>query len=453
MSTWTVDQVLALAPDESSAKAGQGLARPGKWEDLGRSEGAVWGATQGSGKDPYRCRIDLSEPAFKCSCPSRKFPCKHGLGLLLVLAQHPDAIPEAEPPDWVSEWLEQRARRHEAKAARAAQPREVDAKAQAKRAAQRAARVEDGIAQLSLWLADLVRQGLATAQAQPFSYWQTAAARLVDAQAPGLARLVRNLGETVASGEGWQSRTLAAIGRLHLLCEAHRRIGELPEDVQADVRTAVGWTTPMEELLKRPCVSDTWCVLAQRVEREEQLRVQRTWLLALSSGRPALILQFAAGTQGFEQSFRVGSQFAAELVFYPGAVGLRAALVGKRGEAIDPPRALPPAPSLNDAMAGYARALSQQPWLELWPMRVGGVRPAVVSETRSLRLTDEDGRVLPIVERFDGGWHLVAISGGAAIEVFGEWDGQALRPLGAVSDGRLLALSATQAGTMLARVA
>jgi uncharacterized Zn finger protein len=25
--------------------------------------------------------VDLSGPAFRCTCPSRKFPCKHGLAL------------------------------------------------------------------------------------------------------------------------------------------------------------------------------------------------------------------------------------------------------------------------------------------------------------------------------------------------------------------------------------
>ena len=41
---------------------------------------------QGSAASPYQTGIDLSEPAFQCTCPSHKFPCKHGLGLFLLLA-------------------------------------------------------------------------------------------------------------------------------------------------------------------------------------------------------------------------------------------------------------------------------------------------------------------------------------------------------------------------------
>ena len=77
----TEEQILQLAPDDSSVKAGKGLATLSKWVLRECSGRAVWGHCQGSGKNPYQTVIDLNDIAFKCSCPSRKFPCKHGLGL------------------------------------------------------------------------------------------------------------------------------------------------------------------------------------------------------------------------------------------------------------------------------------------------------------------------------------------------------------------------------------
>lgn len=65
---WTSQRVLELAPDGASAKSGQDLSRPAKWAVLGRTDRALWGEIKGSGKSPYQVRIDLSEPAFKCSC-------------------------------------------------------------------------------------------------------------------------------------------------------------------------------------------------------------------------------------------------------------------------------------------------------------------------------------------------------------------------------------------------
>jgi len=71
----TADQITALAPDAASLKAGRGLATPRKWQDLGADGGALWGLALGSGAEPYQTRLDLTDFASKCSCPSRKFPC------------------------------------------------------------------------------------------------------------------------------------------------------------------------------------------------------------------------------------------------------------------------------------------------------------------------------------------------------------------------------------------
>src|SRR5262245_56147828 len=119
---FTADAVLALAPDDASAKAARGLTSPAKWPTLGADARAVWGECQGSGSKPYQTQVDLAGPTFKCSCPSRKFPCKHGLALLLLRAAEPRRFPEgAAVPPWVEEWLSGRQERAERKEQRAAE--------------------------------------------------------------------------------------------------------------------------------------------------------------------------------------------------------------------------------------------------------------------------------------------------------------------------------------------
>ncbi|MET8867104.1 SWIM zinc finger family protein [Nonomuraea sp. NPDC004580] len=116
---WSRDQVLALAPDASSRKAAQGVATPAKWPVRGHTGRVVYGECKGSGSTPYLACVDLSEPAYRCSCPSRKFPCKHALGLLLLWSD--EAVPaETGAPQWVTEWLGSRAERAAKSAARAA---------------------------------------------------------------------------------------------------------------------------------------------------------------------------------------------------------------------------------------------------------------------------------------------------------------------------------------------
>ncbi|MFV2120576.1 SWIM zinc finger family protein, partial [Streptomyces sp. Act-28] len=107
---WTAEQVLALAPDAASRRAGSRLGTAGPWSDTGCGDaGAVWGLCEGSGSTPYRTVVDTAGPAYTCSCPSRKFPCKHVLGLLLLWAADTAAVPAgASVPDWAERWLEGR---------------------------------------------------------------------------------------------------------------------------------------------------------------------------------------------------------------------------------------------------------------------------------------------------------------------------------------------------------
>src|ERR1044071_3523793 len=156
MPEWSVQQIQQLAPDAASLQAAQGLAKPGKWDTLGSHERLLWGECQGSGANPYQVRVDLQDVAYKCSCPSRKLPCKHVLGLLLLMVN--GAVQSsATLPAFVTEWSGNRAKRAESKQSKeAAAP---DPQAQARRSEKREARVLAGIEQLEAWLADLLKQG------------------------------------------------------------------------------------------------------------------------------------------------------------------------------------------------------------------------------------------------------------------------------------------------------
>ncbi|WP_143670457.1 SWIM zinc finger family protein, partial [Streptomyces antimycoticus] len=111
---WTAEQVLALAPDATSRTAGGRLAAAGQWSGAGAHGQAVWGLCSGSGSKPYQTVVDLNGPGYRCSCPSRKFPCKHALGLLLLWASGEGGVPGGgEPPEWAEQWLGDRRERAE----------------------------------------------------------------------------------------------------------------------------------------------------------------------------------------------------------------------------------------------------------------------------------------------------------------------------------------------------
>ncbi|NJL10625.1 MAG: SWIM zinc finger family protein, partial [Calothrix sp. SM1_7_51] len=134
------------------------------------------------------------------------------------------------------------------------------------------AKVQAGMLDLEVWLRDVVHQGLVVVQGQPYSFWDNTAARLVDAQAPGMARLIREMASVAFSGVGWEDRLLARMGRIYLLLSGFKRLSALDSGVQADIRTQIGWTQNQEELLTQAGVEDSWLILGQRVEELDNFK-------------------------------------------------------------------------------------------------------------------------------------------------------------------------------------
>ncbi len=436
MEPWSQERVAALAPDATSASAGQALATTRKWTALGRSPRAIWGLCEGSGKQPYQARVDLSEPAFKCSCPSRKFPCKHGLALLFLFARNVEAFSTGDEPAWVADWIADRVARATKKAdqVKISADKPVDVEAQARRIAQREARVRDGVAACRVWLDDLVRRGLAAAQSDPAAEWERAAARLVDAQAPGLASFVRRIPMMMASGSGWDTRTVDLLGRLYLLLRAAERLDDLPADLAGDVRTALGWTQSRDDALASAGVADRWTAVGQVIEEEERFRVARTWLVGHNSGRRALILDFAAGSQPLERPIVAGSSFDGELAFYPSRQPLRA-LLKSRSESFPIDHRLPAVcdATIENGLLKFAAALAANPWTFRWPLVIAEVRP-VLDGTRWF-LVDAHDHGLPVRPSFARSlqlWRLIAAGAGVPTTVVIEWDGISALPISAL---------------------
>jgi hypothetical protein len=432
------DQVAALAPDAGSLRAGQGLASERSWSGVGQDERALWGLCQGSGTKPYQTQVDLDGPAFRCSCPSRKFPCKHALGLLLLTAASPTAIPQGEPPEWVVEWLasrEQRDERAQTRAARAQTP--PDPEAQARRQAARAERVAAGLDEFERWLHDLARLGLAQARQRSYSFWDEAAARLVDAQAAGLAGRVQMLGSLArAGGDHWAESLLEEAGLLQLLLRAYRSIGELPEALRADARTLVGWPVPQEEVLAGARLRDRWAVVGRVVDDEGRLRVQRTWLIGVDTGRRALVLSFAPTGQPLDSSLAVGTMLDASLAFYPSAAPLRALVAEHHGEPA--PLAQLPGRSIAGALDDRADALARQPWLWRLPICLRHVVPVAAAD-RWLA-AEPGGEALVLACDRLAGWRLSSLAGGRPLTLFGEWQDDQVRPVSVRADDRFVAL-------------
>src|SRR4051794_8964720 len=313
--TLTRDKIEGLAPDQASLAAALKLVKPATWPMLAASADAslLWGECQGSGSTPYRVVVSPDDTGYKCTCPSRKFPCKHVLAVLWLRVDKPERFENAPTPQWVDEWMARRrpgTGRPTARpdtndgapkqapsmdAALAAEPAPVEpadpkakARAQAQRErlkAEREATVLAGLDELDRWTLDQLAQGMATFTQRCQGAVRTLAPRLVDAKAGGLAaRLDRLASDLFRTPEG--QRADVAIERLAtmtLIASAYRHQDRLTAPLREDVRRAVGWTSRREELLAdamAPRVSATWIVAANISEvQPDKLRRLETWIV------------------------------------------------------------------------------------------------------------------------------------------------------------------------------
>ncbi|MBB4934023.1 hypothetical protein F4561_004843 [Lipingzhangella halophila] len=422
---WSADDVWALAPDASSTKGALKVAKPASWPARGWRAGpdggvaAVWGECKGSGAKPYQAAVDLAgegAPVSRCSCPSRKFPCKHTLAVLYLWA-----IGEVDGPDdgpaWVGEWLESRAARARKRTETSAEQSPEARKQAEKTAREREELVSSGLDELELWLADQVEAGLSEAPRKNRDHWKLMGQRLVDAKAGGAAGRVTELASLTRATD-WPDRMLQEFALLRLLINGYRTAPTLSERTRAAVRERIGFGLRTEEVLQTgERVRDRWRVLAlhDAADAEANLTTRRLWLRGEDTGRTALSLTFAAPNEAPTPALRPGAVYDTEVAFYPNGYRVTVASThGKVDDEADPPEG----DSVADALRHYADALAVDPWLDAWPVVLAGVR---VAREPQWSLVDSDGAALPLHDDELPPWTLLAVSGGEPVTVSAEW--------------------------------
>lgn len=375
----------AAAPDQASLAAAMKLLKPALWAGFGGSADGklIWGDCQGSGANPYRLAVDLDNIGSKCTCPSRKFPCKHALALMLLQSRG-QVFPTADVPPWVVEWMGRRkggavatspARGAVSLDAVAEEPEAApDPKAEARREAQRvkreaetAAAIRAGLSDLEGWISDQLRGGLSGLMANLSARCRQVAARMVDARMGALAARLDELPARIQALPAAQrvDALVAELGNLVLMSRAWGD-GSAPDP---GLRRQIATTEARDALLADPAamrVTSLWSVAATReVTRRDGLVAQSTWLANHGEGPSFALLQdyFPASAGRRSAAFAEGEVFGAELVFFPSAHPLRAQIVQRCDVGAHAPPAAP-----QDPLEAYARALGREPWIAEVPL-------------------------------------------------------------------------------------
>lgn len=223
--------IVAAAPNADAAKNGRGLVLKNKFVALHHSEDEtlLFGRCQGSGKDAYLCSVDFANGSvtYRCSCPSRQFPCKHSLGLMYAYVQG-KAFTPAEIPEELAAKRDKAAARVEKKKATSDAPRKVNKSALAKKIKAQLA----GIDLLEKLTLDLVRLGIGNTNAKIAHEVEEQAKQLGNAYLPGAQAALHGYTQLFYTSRGEErsakqreaiySEALDRLGTLHTLVKQGR---------------------------------------------------------------------------------------------------------------------------------------------------------------------------------------------------------------------------------------
>jgi SWIM zinc finger len=342
--SFTETAVQRLAPDDDSYKAARDLIRKKSFLKPGISADQTWllGECKGSGKNPYEISIDItdsSQPTFRCNCPSRKFPCKHGLGLLLHYAQSANQFTTREPSEELQAKREKKAAREQKKTEEGAappKPKKVNVAAlQKKIAAQR-----EGLDLLEKLVVDLVAGG---------QWYETNRLDKLDRQAKQLGdaflnaamfsvnRLVLVGREAGLSDEERNARASDLIGQLWATVQKGRNYldeklssDENQAEADAVIEDVLGKTWQLTELKEKGYFKADLHLLELAYERffdaAKDQQIEHSHLVDFNDGaiyqatslRPRKAMKFTAEQPSYMQPLAL-----AEAAVYPGFLNRR----------------------------------------------------------------------------------------------------------------------------------
>ena len=340
----TAAQIAALAPNPAAAKNGRDLAAKGKLARLGIDAAGqvIWGECAGSGKTPYSCSADFVQaaaPVFRCSCPSRQFPCKHCLGLLYAYEQGLPFAASDLPGELVAK-REKAAKRDEKKAAAksvpegAVKPKKASPAAAVKKLDAQLA----GIDTASRMLENIVRAGFSAIDAAEVATLREQVKGLGNAYIPGVqAAFVGLLLDIEKAGDAEFTDAVDGAAYLRALlgkAAAHlrgRREAPLePPAVDSDIEERIGYVWKLEELASLG-LSEKGAKLVQLsfVERDNPARreivEEGVWcnlrdggLVATRNYRPYKALKYVKSENSFDGVAEID-----ELFVYPGGMNRR----------------------------------------------------------------------------------------------------------------------------------
>jgi hypothetical protein len=444
---WTDEKIATLSPNDSTERRGRSLANSAKWNFIATNYEAIWGECKGSGSQPYLVQVNLSGPKYKCSCPVRKPPCKHVLGLFFLFAKSSAVFKYQAPTEVMQAWLNQQSTNPTSSPSKTIAPAlkteeaiEQAKIAKEKRWAQRVQLMTSGMDELELWLTDLIRQGIANTAIQKASFWNQVAAKMVDAKLPRISTYLKETHQLIQQNQNWSELVVARLGELYLWVESFKKRSLLSPKLEEELYQSLGKIVKKADILEQhPSTKDLWFVFGKKEGVDIEGRsFRKIWLQGQKTKQQALILDYAFGSMGYEQQYIVGDLLDGALVYYSKAYPQRAIFESFDSAKIYEEIQLDTYKDLNNALTSYGKALVQNPWLFSFPVGLSNLK-AFMNAKKELQIKDVNDCMIPLTNlKEEVTWKILAISGGHSITLFGEWDGLHFEPLSMLTENGIV---------------
>ncbi|MHA7966179.1 SWIM zinc finger family protein [Paenibacillus sp. CAU 1782] len=343
----------SLAPNSAAAKNGRDLVKKNKLSGLSRSEDGVllFGVCAGSGASGYSCSADFKDgdaPVFRCNCPSRQFPCKHGLALLYAYAGG-QTFSVAEVPAELEAKREKADQRSAKKAAQAeaiasgeaeAKPKKVNKAALAKKIKAQL----QGLDMLEKLVLSLIRGGLGTVDKRSIKGIRDGVKELGNCYLPGAQNELRALAiyleAALEDSENQETQYTSAVEQLLLIgalirkgrpyLEAKLNDPELKPDVETAIEEWLGHAWQLSELQAHGLLrQNREMVQLSFISYDDEARgefVDIGYWMELESGeihRTFNYRPYKAAKYIKEEDSFFDAVTASELYLYPGTVNRR----------------------------------------------------------------------------------------------------------------------------------
>lgn len=277
-----------------------------------------------------------------------------------------------------------------------------------------------GIRDLEAFIDRCVVEGIGGQPALFAELLHQTAARLVDHKCGGIARRLRVLAEEVALGrEEWISEVIYLFGQLKILCTHIRQSSLKDLNIHPLWLSWSGWNFKKEQIhVEQTSIQDDWMVMGIKTEKEEKLRVQRTWFWGIKSKRAAVYLEYLVPFTKPEVYWVAGKIYHMQMTFYPGLLNARA-LPGIIDKQDFNPWPIQDGFTVLQTQQYVSDAMAYFPLMEHIPIFLKAVY-VELDQRKNLHLSDESGSLVETVVDSDYLWKLMALAERKTIALFGE---------------------------------